>query len=127
MCDNRTSSIVHAQQAPVERVAEFMTTAERELVAFYEAVFRRYGVKETRTIDLVCQRNFFFTFRGGKFDPLLKTRNAVVIYSRGRTYEEHSPTPASLFDHQKGCADFWLHFFGVIQRRDCHRNAASFS
>jgi FMN-dependent NADH-azoreductase len=37
---------------------------------------------------------------------LLKTRNAVVIYSRG-------PTPASLFDHQKRYIDFWLHFIGV--------------
>ena len=48
MCDEKTSSIVHAQRAPVERVAEFMTTAERELVAFYEAVFRLYGLKEAR-------------------------------------------------------------------------------
>ena len=46
MCDKKTSSIVHAQQAPVERVAELMTTAETELAAFYEAVFRRYGLKE---------------------------------------------------------------------------------
>ncbi len=48
MCDKKTSSIVHAQQAPVERVVELMTTAETELAAFYEAVFRRYGVKEAR-------------------------------------------------------------------------------
>jgi hypothetical protein len=48
MCDKKTSSIVHAQQAPVERVAELMTTAERELAAFYEAVFRRYGLKEAK-------------------------------------------------------------------------------
>ena len=48
MCDKKTSSIVHAQQPPVERVAEFMTTAERELVAFHEAVCRRYGSKEAR-------------------------------------------------------------------------------
>ena len=48
MCDKKTSSIVHAQQAPVELVAEFMTTAERELTAFYEAVFKRYGLKEAR-------------------------------------------------------------------------------
>jgi hypothetical protein len=48
MCDKKTSSIVHAQQAPVERVAELMTTAETELAAFYEAVFRRYGLKEAR-------------------------------------------------------------------------------
>jgi hypothetical protein len=48
MCDKTNSSIVHAQQAPVERVAEFLAAAERELVAFYEAVFRRYGLKEAR-------------------------------------------------------------------------------
>ena len=48
MCDKKNSSIVHAQQTPVERVAELMTTAETELAAFYEAVFRRYGLKEAR-------------------------------------------------------------------------------
>jgi len=48
MCDKKTRSIVHAQQAPVERVAELMTTAETELAVFYEAVFKRYGLKEAR-------------------------------------------------------------------------------
>jgi hypothetical protein len=48
MCDKKASSIIHAQQAPVERVAELMTTAETELAAFYEAVFRRYGLKEAK-------------------------------------------------------------------------------
>jgi hypothetical protein len=48
MCDKKTNSIVHAQQAPVELVAEIMMTAETELAAFYEAVFRRYGLKEAR-------------------------------------------------------------------------------
>ena len=48
MCDKKTSLIVHAQQPSVERVAELMTTAETELAAFYEAVFRRYGQKEAR-------------------------------------------------------------------------------
>ena len=48
MCDKKTRSSVHAQQAPVERVAELMTTAETELAAFYEAVFRRYGPKEAK-------------------------------------------------------------------------------
>jgi hypothetical protein len=50
-------------------------------------------------------------FSEGKFGPLLKTRNAVVIYSRGQTYAEHSPTPASLFDHQKGYIDFWASLY----------------
>jgi FMN-dependent NADH-azoreductase len=72
-----------------------------------------YPYKLKQLIDLVSQRNFLFTFSAGKFGPLLKTRNAVVIYSRGQTYAEHSPTPASLFDHQKGYIDFWLHFIGV--------------
>ena len=48
MCNKKTSSIVHPQQAPVERVAELMTAAETELAAFYEAVFRRYGLNEAR-------------------------------------------------------------------------------
>jgi hypothetical protein len=48
MCDKKTSSIVHAQQAHVGRVAELMMTAESEFAAFYEAVFRRYGPKEAR-------------------------------------------------------------------------------
>jgi hypothetical protein len=48
MCDKKTSSIVHAQQTPVEHLAELMTTAETELAAFYETVFRRYGLKEAR-------------------------------------------------------------------------------
>jgi hypothetical protein len=48
MCTKKTSSIVHAQQVPVERVAELMWAAETELAAFYEAVFRLYGLKEAR-------------------------------------------------------------------------------
>jgi hypothetical protein len=48
MCDKKTTSIVHAQQTPVERVSELMTTAETELGAFYEAVCRRYGLKEAK-------------------------------------------------------------------------------
>jgi hypothetical protein len=48
MCDTKTSSIGYAQQASVERVAELMTTAEMELAAFYEAVFRQYGLKEAK-------------------------------------------------------------------------------
>ena len=48
MRDKKISSIVHAPQVAVERVAELMTTAETELAAFYEAVFRRYGLKEAK-------------------------------------------------------------------------------
>jgi hypothetical protein len=37
----------------------------------------------------------------------LKTRNAVVIYSREQTYAEQSPAPASLFDHQRLGTSLW--------------------
>ena len=47
MCD-KTNSITYAQEAPVELVSELMMTAEKELVAFYHAVFRRYGLEEGR-------------------------------------------------------------------------------
>jgi hypothetical protein len=46
MRDKKTNSIVHAQKEHVELVAEFTMQAERELAAFYEAVFRRYGIRE---------------------------------------------------------------------------------
>jgi hypothetical protein len=48
MCNKEAKSIVHAREVPVELVAESMMTAERELAAFYETVFRRYGPKEAR-------------------------------------------------------------------------------
>jgi hypothetical protein len=48
MCDKKISSVVHPQHAPVERVAELLTGAERELAALYDTVFRRYGLKEAR-------------------------------------------------------------------------------
>jgi hypothetical protein len=48
MHDKEANSMIHAGQLPVEVVAEFMMTAERELAAFYEAVFTRYGPKEAR-------------------------------------------------------------------------------
>ena len=48
MRDKKTNSIGYDGQASVERVAELMTTAETELAAFYEAIFRRYGLREAR-------------------------------------------------------------------------------
>jgi hypothetical protein len=48
MCDKEANSIVHARQVPIELVAELIMTAESELAAFYEAVFKRYGAKEAR-------------------------------------------------------------------------------
>jgi hypothetical protein len=48
MCDKIASSIVRAQQPSVERIAELIKSAEMELAAFYEAVFRQYGLKEAK-------------------------------------------------------------------------------
>jgi hypothetical protein len=47
VCD-KINSITYAQEAPVELVSELMMTAEKELVAFYQAVFRRYGLEKGR-------------------------------------------------------------------------------
>ena len=47
MCNKEANSIFHTRQVPVELIAEFVS-AEKELAAFYEAVFRRYGPKEAR-------------------------------------------------------------------------------
>ncbi len=75
-----------------------------------------YPYKLKQLIDLVCQRNMLFTYDGNEYGPLLKTPRAFVVYARGGTYMEDSPTPASLFDHQK-YIDFWLKFIGVEEVR----------
>src|SRR5271154_1268086 len=72
-----------------------------------------YPYKLKQLIDLASQRNMLFTYDGNEYGPLLKTPRAFVVYARGGTYAEDSPTPASLFDHQKGYFDFWLKFIGV--------------
>jgi FMN-dependent NADH-azoreductase len=72
-----------------------------------------YPYKLKQLIDLASQRNMLFTYDGNEYGPLLKTLRAFVVYARGGTYAEDSPTPASLFDHQKGYIDFWLKFIGV--------------
>jgi FMN-dependent NADH-azoreductase len=59
-----------------------------------------YPYKLKQLID-ACQRNMLFTYDGKKYGPLLKTLRAFVVYARGGTYAEESPTPASRFDHQK--------------------------
>jgi FMN-dependent NADH-azoreductase len=74
-----------------------------------------YPYKLKQLIDLACQRNMLFTYDGNEYGPLLKTPRAFVVYARGGTYAENSPTPASRFDHQKGYIDFWLKFIGVKQ------------
>jgi FMN-dependent NADH-azoreductase len=72
-----------------------------------------YPYKLKQLIDLVSQRNMLFTYDGTTYGPLLKTSRAFVVYVRGGTYAEESPTPASQFDHQKEYIDFWLKFIGV--------------
>jgi FMN-dependent NADH-azoreductase len=76
-----------------------------------------YPYKLKKLIDLACQRNMLFTYDGTEYGPLLKTPRAFVVYARGGTYAEDSPTPASRFDHQKGYIDFWLKFIGVKEVR----------
>jgi FMN-dependent NADH-azoreductase len=72
-----------------------------------------YPYKLKQLIDLVAQRNMLFTYDGNEYGPLLKTPRALVIFARGGSYAEDSPTPASLFDHQKGYFEFWLPLIGV--------------
>jgi len=74
-----------------------------------------FPYKLKQLIDLACQRNFLFTFANGVFGPLLKTPRALVVYTRGQTYSEDSPTPPTRFDHQTAYINFWLHFIGVQQ------------
>jgi FMN-dependent NADH-azoreductase len=76
-----------------------------------------YPYKLKQLIDLACQRNMLFTYNGTEYGPLLRTSRAFVIYARGGTYAEDSPTPASRFDHQKAYIDFWLKFIGVKEVR----------
>ncbi len=74
-----------------------------------------YPYKLKQLIDLVSQRNFLFSFEKGTFGPLLKIPRALVVYTRGQTYLEESPTPPSQFNHQSGYIEFWLKFIGVQQ------------
>jgi FMN-dependent NADH-azoreductase len=76
-----------------------------------------YPYKLKQLIDLACQRNMLFTYDGHEYGPLLKTPRALVVYVRGGTYAEDSPTPASQFDHQQRYIDFWLKFIGVKEVR----------
>ena len=77
-----------------------------------------FPYKLKQLIDLVCQRSFLFSFDKGVYGPLLQTPRALVVYTRGQTYSEGSPTLPSRFDHQTGYIDFWLRFIGVkeVQR-----------
>jgi FMN-dependent NADH-azoreductase len=98
----------------IKELAARFQQADRILLAVPMWNFA-YPYKLKQLIDLVCQRNMLFTYDGNEYGPLLKTQRACVVYARGGTYLEDSPTPASLFDHQKGYVDFWLKFIGVKQ------------
>ncbi|WP_422928292.1 FMN-dependent NADH-azoreductase [Singulisphaera sp. PoT] len=76
-----------------------------------------YPYKLKQLIDLASQRNMLFTFDGKAYGPLLTTPRAFVVYARGGTYAENTPTAASLFDHQKAYIEFWLKFVGVQEVR----------
>jgi FMN-dependent NADH-azoreductase len=51
-----------------------------------------------------------FTYDGKEYE---KTPRALVVYARGGTYTQDSPTPASRFDHQKTYINICLKFIGV--------------
>ena len=72
-----------------------------------------FPYKLKQLIDLVCQRNFLFSFDKGVYGPLLRTPRALVVYTRGQTFAEDSATPPLSFDHQTGYINFWLRFIGV--------------
>ena len=96
----------------IQELAARFQRADRILVGVPMWNFA-YPYKLKQLIDLACQRNMLFTYDGNEYGPLLKTPRAFVVYARGGTYAEDSPTPASRFDHQQGYIDFWLKFIGV--------------
>src|SRR3984893_8336740 len=110
---------------PMNRAETAVWHKIRELAARFQQADRillgvpmwnfAYPYKLKQLIDLACQRNMLFTYDGTEYGPLLKAPRAFVVYARGGTYAEGSPTPASQFDHQKGYNDFWLKFIGVEQ------------
>jgi FMN-dependent NADH-azoreductase len=69
--------------------------------------------KLKQLIDLVSQRHMLFTNDANGYGPLLKTPRALIIYARGGTFAEDSPSPASRFDHQQDYLEFWLTLIGV--------------
>jgi FMN-dependent NADH-azoreductase len=72
-----------------------------------------YPYKLKQLIDLVSQRGLLFSFDGKTFGPLLKTPQALVIYTRGQTYGDATGLPLAKFDHQSPFVEFWLRFVGV--------------
>jgi FMN-dependent NADH-azoreductase len=112
---------------PMDPAEEAVWNRIKELVARFQRADRlvigvpmwnfAYPYKLKQLIDLVSQRNMFFTFDGREYGSLLTIPRALMIYARGGTYAEDSPTPGSRFDHQKGYLDFWLGFIGIKEVR----------
>lgn len=102
--------------AKIQELAARFQKADRILLGVPMWNFA-YPYKLKQLIDLVCQRRMLFTYDGREYGPLLKTPRAFVVYVRGGTYAEDSPTPASQFDHQKAYIDFWLKFIGIQEVR----------
>ena len=44
---------------------------------------------------------------------MLTVARALVIFTRGQSYDDDGPNPASYFDHQSQYLTFWLNFIGV--------------
>jgi FMN-dependent NADH-azoreductase len=112
---------------PMDPAEEAVWNRIKELVARFQRADRlvigvpmwnfAYPYKLKQLIDLASQRNMFFTFDGREYGPLLNIPRALMIYARGGTYAEDSPTPASHFDYQKGYFDFWLDVIGIREVR----------
>jgi FMN-dependent NADH-azoreductase len=98
--------------ARIQALAQRFRAADRVIVGVPMWNFA-YPYKLKQLIDLVSQRNMLFTFDGRTFGPMLTITRALVILTRGQSYDDHGPTPASYFDHQSQYLTFWLNFIGV--------------
>lgn len=96
----------------IQALVQRFRAADRVLVGVPMWNFA-YPYKLKQLIDLVSQRNMLFTFDGRSFGPMLTITRALVIFTRGQSYDDDGPTPASYFDHQSQYMTFWLNFIGV--------------
>ncbi len=96
----------------IQALAQRFRAADRVLIGVPMWNFA-YPYKLKQLIDLVSQRNMLFTFDGRSFGPMLTVPRALVIFTRGQSYDDDGPTPASYFDHQSQYLTFWLNFIGV--------------
>lgn len=96
----------------IQALVQRLRAADRLLVGVPMWNFA-YPYKLKQLIDLVSQRDMLFTFDGRSFGPMLTDTRALVILTRGQSYDDDGPTPASYFDHQSQYLTFWLNFIGV--------------